>query len=352
MGKLFGNGYLKYLLVLFLTLMFFSSSPSFSIPSSEPNPTSTIEDNHEGRETQSEPTVASISPPESDQQIDLFSSENTLSVDLEIHSIPPGEYLVYFDWISDGLYLLNGNGAGHDQRVANHWGVFSEDAEHFAYIYENTTLVVIELEGMSITQVPLDLRCYNPPSWSVSGDRLAIECEDNIYIYSLIDSSFIRLTSWGQRSVDAFLSPIWSPDGSRIAYSYRQLSSLAPAPENGIYITEAGCLSEPELCQEKTDGPILPYSLTVIFAWSPDSSKLAISEDLRSIRIVEISTYKESIVIDNLDYIDGLAWSLDGDWVAYSINGNIYKVSSGGGEPVLLAEDKGYVATWIMKIAE
>ena len=269
------------------------------------------------------------------------------AVGIEIHSIPLGEYMVYFDWISEGLYLLNGNENEPDQRVVNHWGVLSPDTERLAFITENTILSLIDLEGDLLTQVPLNLSCDNDPSWSKNGDRLAIECEENIYIFSVKDDSLIRLTSWGQRYVDSFLSPLWSPDGSRIAYLYRNLTSLSSVPENGIYVTDAECLINLDTCREHTEGPFFPYALGGIFTWSRDSRKLAFSEDLHSIRIADLSTQGESLVLDNLDGIDGLVWSPDGEWVAYSINGNIYTFSVDGGEPQLIAEDKGYLVAWV-----
>lgn len=340
-----------YLFVIFFSLLFSSCSPGDSKLYPEPPPVSTIQGNYEV-ETQAAPTVALENPRETDHHMKTSTIGNTPAADIKINSIPLGEYLLYFDWISESLYLLSRNENEPDQAVANHWGNFSPDTEHFAFIKENTILTLIELDGDSVTQFPLDMSCYNDPSWSKKGDHLAIECEDNIYVYSLKGNSLIRLTSWGQRYVDSFSSPIWSPDGSRIAYIYHNLSSLSSVPENGIYVTDAECLSAPDACRGNTEGPFFSYAVGGIFSWSPDSRKLAFSEDLHSIRIVDLSTDEERLVLDNLDGIDGLVWSPDGECMAFSTRGNIYTVSLDGGEPELIAEDKGYIVAWVKNPAE
>lgn len=351
MLKISSREFFTYLLFILIFLAFSSCSPGKPNLTPVPSPVSMIEDNQE-LEIRATPTVTIESPYETDHHLATASSGNTPIAEIEIQSYPLGEYLVYFDWTSESLYLFDGNENEPDLRVANHWGVFSPDAMHFAFIKENTILTLIDLEGDSVTQFPLGMSCYSDPSWSKEGYSLAIGCEDNIYVYSLKDNSIIRLTSWGQSFVDSFLSPLWSPDGSKIAYLYRNLTSLSSTPENGIYVTDVKCLSNPDTCLEYSDGPFFPYALGGPFAWSPDSQRLVFSEDLHSIRLVDLSTKKDSLVLDNLDSIDGLVWSPDSELVAYSIEGKLYTIPVTGGEPDLIAKDKGYLIAWVKKSAE
>jgi hypothetical protein len=90
----------------------------------------------------------------------------------------------------------------------------------------------------------------------------------------------------------------------------------------------------------------------MIKSWSPDSQYLGVFDQTKSIRILDISTHEVQNVIEDLDYIDGLAWSLDGNWLTYSIDGQIFKISPDGGVPVSVAEDKGYVVSWISKTSK
>jgi Tol biopolymer transport system component len=289
---------------------------------------------------------------QSRQSPSLTPTESLSSLVIEHESIPDGEHLVYYDWNSKSLYLLSEDEAVQDHKISNQMGFYSENTELFAFIRNNNSLVIVNLVNEAIKQIPLTLDCYNLPSWSPDGERLAIECEDSIYIFSNADQSLRKLTNWAQRSVDSFLSPKWSPDGKWVAYSYRQLSSLSPLPKDGIYITEVECLNEPSTCKEKTRGALVPYSYNIILTWSPNSSNLAVYDVTKSLQIVDIFTSEASVLVENLEYITGLAWSLDGNWLAYSLGGQIFKISPEGGEPVLVAEDKGYVVSWITKTSE
>lgn len=289
---------------------------------------------------------------DSGQSPSLSPTESLVSLVIEQESIPIGQHLVYYDRKSESLYLLSEDEAIQDQKISNQMGFYSENTEHFAFIRNNNSLVIVDLVNEAIKQIPLTLECYNPTSWSPDGERLAIECEDSIYIYSILDKFLKPLTNWGQRSVDAFLSPQWSPDGKWVAYSYRQLSSLQLTPEDGVYLIDVDCLNEDSTCKERIQGVYFPYSNDMIKSWSPDSQYLGVFDHTKSIRILDISTHEVRNVIEDLDYIDGLAWSLDGNWLTYSIDGQIFKISPEDGIPVSVAEDKGYVVSWISKTSK
>ncbi len=299
--------------------------------------------------------IASVTPIE-DSRVTVDQCESTeptnqaISTNLEAEPIPPGEYLIYFNWNEEKLHLMSIHELEADIPVADRWGVFSPDAEFFALVRDSTELIIIKRQNQFSTTTTLDVPCRNSPSWSNDKNWLALECDDNfIYVFSRNDQSLTRLTNWGQPSVDAFLDPAWSPNGEAIAFFYKDLTSLSPSESNGIYITEVACLYEPSSCKDRTIGPFLPYSMPDLFSWSPDSRKLAIyiGDEGGSIKVIDIETAEESLIMGNLPFIDGLTWTLDNDRISYSIDGLIYQISVSDGEPELLAEDKGYVVSWI-----
>jgi Tol biopolymer transport system component len=343
---------LFYILGLMLSLSISGCSTSNLNASPSSSFGSTAEAQHATIATQhitQEPDKRTVEPGTS--QI-LTPTESLLSLVIEQESIPVGDHLVYYDWSSESLYLLSEDETLQDQKISDRWGSISKNTEYFAFIRNNNSLVIVDLVNEANKQIPLTLECYNLLSWSPDGERLAIECEDSIYIFSNADQSFRELTNWAQRSVDSFLSPQWSPDGKWIAYSYRQLSSLQLTPEDGVYLVEVDCLNEDSTCKERIQGVYFPYSNDMIKSWSPDSQYLGVFDQTKSIRILDISTHEVRNVIDDLDYIDGLAWSLDGNWLTYSIDGQIFKISPEGGVPISVAEDKGYVVSWISKTSK
>lgn len=276
------------------------------------------------------PTVASAGP------------SNTYS------SFPPGQHMVYFNWRDRTLRLLSEDQGDRDPILAHRMGDISPDGTKVAYV-DNSSLVSVDLVTGETRRIPLELECYNPASLAPNENRLAVECEDSIYIYTLVDASFAELTDWGEQFVDVFLSPKWAPNGEGVAYSYRQLTSLQPLAVDGIYVTEVNCLDASTKCSEDTQGPFLPYSTDVIKAWAPDSHSLAVFDETKAIRVIDLDSNEMRLVADNLDFIDGLAWSPDGEWIAFSANGDIFSIPSEGGEATLLATDRGYLVAWIEK---
>lgn len=269
-------------------------------------------------------------------------------LEVDFTSIPPGSYFVYFDWRSDTLHLLSQDEDQRDIPLVQQLATISPGLRKLAFV-KNNRLVLIDLQTREVGVAALDMDCYQLPSWAPEGDRLAIECEERIHVYSSTSHSLSTLTDWGQRSVDAFHRPAWSPDGSWIAYSYLQLSSLESTPKNGIYIVEADCHADESNCQDQTRGPYLSYAMDPIKAWSPDSDQLAVFDDRNAIRSIDTASMESRTIVEQLEYINGLAWSPDGRWLAYSQDDDIYQVPTNGGEPTLAASDKGYLVSWLVK---
>jgi Tol biopolymer transport system component len=77
-------------------------------------------------------------------------------------------------------------------------------------------LVLIELDG-TVDTLPLTPRDFDNPRFSPDGQSLAFEADDEVYTYDLELGTTTQLTfdQGGHR-------PVWSPDGSQVAYAFRK----------------------------------------------------------------------------------------------------------------------------------
>ena len=146
--------------------------------------------------------------------------------------------------------------------------------------------------------------CDADPAWSPSGDRLAFERRLSIYAVGA-DGSAPQFAAPG-------LEPAWSHDGTRIAYAdlsctkyqgcVESLKSLAPASRQLVTIrTQAGgdtAFRDP--------------------SWSPDGSRLAYSYEVAhkpsEIHVIGADGSGDTLLTAGIRP----AWSPRGDWIAFS----------------------------------
>ena len=118
--------------------------------------------------------------------------------------------------------------------------------------------------------------------------------------------------------------PVWSPDGSMLAYN----------KENSVWVVPAAGGEPREIAGKESWTP----------TWSPDGKEIAfIQNDQLCISIMELST-GETGRIDNISKGSwALTWSPDGGKLAFlsHVDGRsrVYVVSAVGGQPVELATD-------------
>ncbi len=202
---------------------------------------------------------------------------------------------------------------------------------------EGDELVIVGADGTA-RRLSESRRQYLYPAVSPDGHRVAVEVHDasggQIWMYDTTSKEMIRLTSVGHNS-----RPVWSPDGSRIAFS------SARETASGIYVVPADG-SGPETRIGITSPEVAgsdPY-------WSHDGRLITYDGGRPNSRtLYTVSPHKDSVPHP----VPGLhspaarpVFSPDGHWLAYESNesgqtevfvrpypgpGGRWKVSADGG---------------------
>jgi Tol biopolymer transport system component len=187
---------------------------------------------------------------------------------------------------------------------------------------------------------------FSSPAFSPSGDRLAVEVTDpkigtdDIWIYDLQRGSGTRFTS--NPGDDQY--PVWSPDGSRVAFSsYRNsLSEIFLKDVNG---------SAPE---RRLEIGTLPAEKSVQ-DWSPDGRTLVLTvRDPKGDQGIWLcgADGSEPVPFLKTEHFEGMArFSPGGRFIAYvsdqSGKAEIYVRPAGGaGETVQVSNGGGYAPRW------
>jgi serine/threonine-protein kinase len=154
---------------------------------------------------------------------------------------------------------------------------------------------------------------YYNPMFSPDGKRLALVVETqgtDIFVYEIARGTMTRLTSNGTSD-----RPVWTPDGSRIAYSTK----------SGLWWVRSDGAAEPELLAQSTI-PMVPWS------FSPDGRRLAYFEvspktsydlgilpiDLNDANHPKAGTPQPFLRTPKAEACP--VFSTDGQWIAYSSN--------------------------------
>jgi WD40 repeat protein len=144
----------------------------------------------------------------------------------------------------------------------------------------------------------------------------------------------------------------WSPDGMWVAYYVDDVRSGALPRWSGIYILDGVCVATGGDCSGATHGRILP--MTGAAAWSPDGRYLAAGYhgDTRdSIVLFDTNTWAVEKELDVTGHggPQSLAWSPDGELIAYSTDSYTWVVDVSSGEVTRVRHTYGHepVVFWI-----
>jgi Tol biopolymer transport system component len=90
------------------------------------------------------------------------------------------------------------------------------------------SLYAINSDGSELTQITRDIGWAKNPQWSRSNNRIAFEAEGEIYVINSDGSRRIKLVTLGNNKGESITnySPIWSPDGQKIAFKSNKLELI------------------------------------------------------------------------------------------------------------------------------
>jgi hypothetical protein len=221
------------------------------------------------------------------------------------------------------------------------WSAISPDGTQVAYI-RGTDIAVANADGSDV----IDLGLFGThPTWSPDGSRLAYLSPSGIDVVDLDDPSDVvhvaRVPSGlpsGNGSID------WSPDGTKIAFGYRQ----APNGHSGIAVVRAdGRGSITPLTTPPDSDDENP-------AWSPDGSQIAFDRlcggvcggvyvmDADGGNLIQLFGSDPAHVADY-----GVDWSPDGKSIVFSRRddfgqgGDLFTLPAGGGSVTRLTNTHG-----------
>jgi Tol biopolymer transport system component/DNA-binding winged helix-turn-helix (wHTH) protein len=201
------------------------------------------------------------------------------------------------------------------------WFVVGVIVSSAAVLFWTTRDRSTEPTAWTVTQFTSFPGLQESPAFSPDGSRIAFAWNSNsqanaenglgfdLYVKGLVGEATLRLTNHPSQ----WLSPTWSPDGTRIAFL-----RLA-GPETGLYIVPALGGAEKKIRSTHT-----PYKEAAPISWSPDGNSIAYSDrlpDERGDRIFVVSLNSEESHVFYHDpackHEGSLTFSHDGKKVAW-----------------------------------
>ena len=228
-----------------------------------------------------------------------------------------------------GLWRLTHSPTG----TSNQDPRWSPDGRHIAFASDRYApsqerrrreIYVMSRDGSDVQRLTFLLRDCWSPEWSPDGRRIAFvsdevaappagETRKIIYVMDANGSNIRRLMTNQTFSSQAELTPAWSPDGTRIAFT----GMARDQEDSEIYILELGTLTLTQL----TDNNV--YDAHV--AWSPDGQYLSFESDRdpRGFYVMrpdgsQVVRLTKDHPIDHPRMENAARWSRDGQRLAFN----------------------------------
>ncbi len=204
--------------------------------------------------------------------------------DFEVESVNAGAGAVVYEQAGD-IHLFD-PASGADRKLAIHV------AGDFPWAMPHTVEVA---------------KALTAPQLSPTGVRALFEARGEVLTVPTDKGTYRNLT---RSSGVADRSPVWSPDGKRIAW-FSDSSG-----EYQLMVTDQDGLAEPKVY------PLAHPSYFYAPAWSPDGSRILFTDAEMHLRVLDLATGKETMVDQgNYTWPDRdmyPAWSPDSKWIAYT----------------------------------
>ncbi|MFC1878304.1 SH3 domain-containing protein [Chloroflexota bacterium] len=152
--------------------------------------------------------------------------------------------------------------------------------------------------------------------------RLLVWCNNGEIQILNVRNGNVTPVAQPTNQMEYYSNPQWSPDGSWIAY-FNRIAPFETDPGDGLHLEEISCPSISGTCNLEHRGPFLSDIYTHLpYAWSPNSQEIALiaKSDTRPIQIFDLNSGKFQALSPEGGYgfIESVAWSPDGEWIAYS----------------------------------
>ena len=189
------------------------------------------------------------------------------------------------------------------------------------------------------------------PQWSPDGASIAYVEEDtsfsNLKLLHLASSTFTNLTNFrspsGTGGVFVY-RPVWSPDGTKIAYVSDQTTH-----DMNLWLMNADGRSPRQLTSWDSYGGGIDCP-----TWSPDGKQIAFASfrtGVSQIWVYTVATAKWQQLTDNADGAYDPSWSPDGKYIAYTararkLNDIWLMAPDGTGQTKITADGFSRAPTW------
>jgi TolB protein len=189
-------------------------------------------------------------------------------------------------------------------------------------------LWVMEADGHHQRRLPAPA-FVTGPDWSPNGRLVAFTGGDpanspgyaGLWTVNVRTGQLVRQI-WGSSSYDA---PAWSPDGTKIAFGSNQ------AGGEQIWVLRIRDHVLTQLTHGRTNNSSP--------AWSPDGRRLAVWRSGRLWVMRSDGSHARPL----FTWADDFAWSADGKWIVFSLNGSLFAVHpNGSGRHVIRHEAGGW----------